>query len=623
MAVVFPKAGNSYFPLPPDYPELDSKGRKAARVNAVDLRGRPDLEVASWAFFRDHYLLPRPAGEFYKHGRVRSPDMHYGWIYFWEKHQLSVTAAPRAAAKSTLIKENILRKIVSRPYWETVLFLAKMDFLTPTFDDLMIQIESNDRIVDDFGVLKPKAREGIWNHHQIKLRNGAMLTGMPLMGAALGKRPHEIYFDDVEKAEDMVVSPSELIAQFQSFFFNVVYPMADNFEVAIRVIGTLLSRRTFIHWLHTTEDPRIDDWRRLFHAVVYVDEKGEEQDEWPEKMGREWQEVQKRRMGPAAFAAQYMNDPGTEAERVLQIHPELNTYWVEEEDDALGNDPLNSQAKMVSHQLAGWDSSLGDRDANPIPSVLVRPFGETVQHMRRFITIDWAKTISESSDFSCIHVMGTENSKDYRDTLWSLDLWLGKKPLEEVIRRAYLMALKWGVPLVAVEAYPVQMEFAERLQVDLPSMYGPGQVPCRVLPIKFPARFDKADKIAGLHWRFRQFRLKLPSHRRRLPGYRELWFQIENFTEDLALLRHDDAIDTLAMHLAIGKPTSPTGPDEHIIRTPVMKLREGEYQDPDSGISTMSGINASDIPNDVLEEMFQSRWERLQEVEQLDWHNYP
>jgi hypothetical protein len=622
MAVVFPKAGNAFWPLPPDYPELDAEGQKAARVNAVRLRGRPDLEVASWAFFRDYYLLPRPKGEFYKHGRVRSPDMHYGWIYFWEKHQLSVTAAPRAAAKSTLIKENILRKIVSRPYWETVLFLAKMDFLTPTFDDLMIQIEHNEAIVNDFGVLKPKSREGIWNHHQIKLRNGAMLTGMPLMGAALGKRPHEIYFDDVEKSEDMVVSPSELIAQFQSFFFNVVYPMADNFEVAIRVVGTLLSRRTFIHWLHTTEDPRIDDWRRLFHAVVYVDKEGKEQDEWPEKMGREWQAVQKRRMGQAAFAAQYMNDPGTEAERVLQIHPELNTYWVEDEDDALVNDPLNSKALMVSHQLAGWDDSLKDRDAAPIPASIVRPFGETVQKMRRFIVVDWAKTISESSDFSCIHVMGIENSKDYRDTLWSLDLWLGKKPTEEVIRRAYLMALKWSVPLVAVEAYPVQMEFAERLKYDLPSMYGEGEVPCRVLHVKFPARYSKADKITGLHWRFRQFRLKLPSHLRRLPGYRELWYQIENFTEDLALLRHDDAIDTLATHLAIGKPSAPSGPDEHIVRDAITKLRDGEYVDPDSGISTMSGINASEIPNDVLEDMFQKRWEHLQEVEQLDWCNY-
>jgi hypothetical protein len=633
MAVVFSKQDNPYWPLPGDYPSLNSEGMRQARVNAVSLEGRPELEVASWAFFREHYLFPTATtgrGPFYKHGALRSPDMHYKWIYHWEKHQLSVTAAPRSAAKSTLIKENILRKVVSRPHWESVMFLAKQEFITTTFDDFMTQIDSNELILNDFGVLKPsKSQPGIWNHSQIKLRNGAMVTGLPIMGASLGKRPHEIYFDDVEKDDSLVMVPSEHIKGFKSFFFNVVYPMADSFNVRIRVVGTLLSRRTFIFWLNDTKDSRIDDWERVFHSVTFINQDGEVQDEWPEKMGREWQKVQRRRMGPAAYAAQYDNNPVTEAERILRIHPELNTYWTEDKDGAYDADPLNSQAKMVSHQLHGWDKEAEGLDLTkeepvPIPRPIVRPFGESVSNMRRFITIDWAPTVSETSDFSCIHVMGIENSKDYRDTLWSLDLWLDKKPTEEVIRRAYLMALKWQVPLVAVEAYPVQMEFAERLQHDLPSMYGEGEVPCRVLPIKFPTAYKKPDKIAGLHWRFKQYRMKLPLDLSQEEPYRSLWYQVENFTEDLALLRHDDAIDTLAMHLAIGKPTAPSGPDLHITKDPIQMLKEGEYQY-ESGIGVMSGINAADIPNEVLEEMFQKRWEEANEDDyepEPDWINY-
>ncbi len=118
MAVVFPKQGNSVWPLPKDYVDLTAKGQSLARVNAVQLTGRPELEVAAWNFFRTWYLLSTPDGMFYKHGTVRSPDMHFRWVYHWEANQLSVTAAPRSAAKSTLIKENILRKVVSRPYWE-------------------------------------------------------------------------------------------------------------------------------------------------------------------------------------------------------------------------------------------------------------------------------------------------------------------------------------------------------------------------------------------------------------------------------------------------------------------------------------------------------------------------
>jgi hypothetical protein len=222
--------------------------------------------------------------------------------------------------------------------------------------------------------------------------------------------------------------------------------------------------------------------------------------------------------------------------------------------------------------------------------------------------------------------MGIENSGCYRDTLWSLDLWLDKKPTEEVIRRAYLMALKWQVPIVAVEAYPVQMELAKRLPHDLPAMYGEGEVPCRVLEVSFPTSYKKPDKIAGLHWRFKQYRLKLPLDQSRERPYSELWYQIENFTEDLALLRHDDAIDTLAMANAKGLfgHSAPAGPDTHMVKDPIQMLKEGKYHY-DSGIGVMSGINAGDIPNEVLEEMFQKRWEEAQEEDyesEPDWVNY-
>ena len=514
---------------------------------------------------------------------------------------------------------------MARPHWETVMFLAKQDFITTTFDDFMVQIDSNSLIIEDFGALRPsKSEGGIWNHSQIKLRNGAMITGMPIMGAALGKRPHEIYFDDVEKDSSLVTAPSETIQGFKTFFFNVVYPMADNFDVNIRVVGTLLSRRTFIFWLHDTKDPKINDWKKIFHAVTFVDDDGNIQSEWPEKMGKAWQEVQKRRMGPAAYAAQYENNPVTEEERILRIHEELNTYWVEDKDKAFEYDPLNSQARLVSHQLAGWDETLSE--PAPIPHGIVRPFGEAVGNMRRFITIDWAPTVSETADFSCIHIMGMENSDKYRSTLWSLDMWLGKATQEEVIRRAYLMAIKWQVMLIAVEAYPIQLEFAERMQHDLPSMFGEGQVPPRVLPVKFPTKFSKSDKIAGLHWKFKQFRMKLPLDRSEKSPYRDLWYQIENFTMDLALLRHDDAIDTLAMSQAKGLYShNPTGPDVHLTKNPIQMLRDGEYYY-DSGIGVMSGMNARDIPDDVLEEMFQRKWEEIQDEQyepEPEWINYP
>lgn len=603
MPVVFSKEDNAYWPLPADYPELGKEGMRLARVNAASLQGRPDLDVAAWAFFREYYLFPTPDGMFYKHGVKPSPKAHYGWVYDWGANRLTVNAAPRSAAKSVIVKENILRKTITRPYYETVKFLAKSSFVADAMEVYMNQITGNERIIEDFGKMRPPRNQGIWNHSQITLTNGAMITGMSISGASLGKRPHELWFDDVEKDDSLVLCPSTLIEAFKGMLFNVVFPMAEwdvstNSGVAIRIIGTLLSRRTFIYWMQTSEDPRLQYWFRTLQAATMYDADGNEEIFWEEKMGREWQERQKFMMGHAAFAAQYMNDPGTEADRVLKIHPELNTFWMDTHDEALQLDPLNSKAKMVCHQLTGWTSDENGR--RPDVKKLVREYGKAVSGMRRYITVDYAPTTTESSDYSCIHVLGYENSDDFRDTLWSLDIDVGKYTTAELVQRIYRAAMKWGVPIIGVEAYSVQAELYERLQTDLPELYGEMEVVPRVLPLKFPPSYSKADKISGLEWRFNQFRIKLPIDRRPTEfGYQALFQQIEDFTKDMALLRHDDAIDTLAMHQVIGKPRRSAGPDVVQEEDPIEMLRNGQTHY-DSGLPIIGSLPIQSIPIDAL-----------------------
>jgi hypothetical protein len=346
--------------------------------------------------------------------------------------------------------------------------------------------------------------------------------------------------------------------------------------------------------------------------VRYTDLNGEIQNEWDERMGTEWQITQRRRMGPAAYAASYMNEPLSEEARLLHMHEELNTYTVEKPDEAFTTSPLQSQAKVSSHVLAGWDNTPGCETlpiAKPLPA---RVWGDIVRGMRRFITVDWAETASPDSDYSAIHVMGVENSLDYHDTLWSLDLWQGKVSQEELVNRTYRMALKWHVPIVGVEAYPVRMEFVHRLRHDLPGMYGAGTKPPAILEIKFPSSYSKITKIAGIGWRFTQFRIKLPIDRCHSAavedqGYRALLEQIMTVTEVEGTLRHDDAIDTLAMSSApgLGSVSVPTGPEKQHFFGRMEQLRRGETMT-DEGIPLLSGMNASEIPEEVLWEMIHS-----------------
>ena len=115
-SIVFPRKGNDFWPLPSDYWTLSDHGKKLARVNAAGLGGRPDLEAAGWHFFRETYLAPRgPA--WYRTGYSPSPPSHYQWIKDWYAAELLVHAAPRGTCKTTVNLEEVLRKAVTKPYW--------------------------------------------------------------------------------------------------------------------------------------------------------------------------------------------------------------------------------------------------------------------------------------------------------------------------------------------------------------------------------------------------------------------------------------------------------------------------------------------------------------------------
>lgn len=619
---------NPFYPLPPNYPYLSEEEKSIARVEACMRQDTPEEYVAAWSFFRSYYLFPPASYGFYKHGVVPSPQAHYELVYNEAANRLHIVAAPRSFAKSTLLREMNLLELLTRPFHEIVLFLAKEQFV---WEQMMIykkMLEYNQKIKEDFvpywhermGIgdsFRPKRGDGLWSNTQIQTTIGSMLTGLPIMGASLGKRPHRIRFDDVEKSESLVKEPAEKITAFKDFLLDVAYPMAEE-GCSLSIWGTLLSRRSFLYWLHKTDDPRIvDHFKRSFYAAQMGGEYI-----WKEKMGEAWAESQKKVMGPAKFNTQYMNDPSADESRVLIIHEDLCTYALDNVDQNSFMDPLHSQALCVSHRLVGYATN--DEVKRPVTEKVVRPFGPAVSNMYRFITVDWAPTVSTNSDYSCIHVMGLENSSLYKDTLWSLDLWLDKKRQNELVQMIYRYCLKWKVRFVGIESYGPQLELVERLREDLPNMFGFGEFVPAVIPIKFPPHMEKADKIHGLEWRFDQFRVKLPKHRQRVWPYSQLFYQIENFTDDLGNLDHDDAIDTLAMHLAIGKRLKATGgPDILISKDPIEMLKAGRTHY-DNGMPVGMAIDFGKIPFDVVDKAMDAGYDRAAQnpAANFTWHNY-
>ena len=630
MPVVFPREGNEHWPLPPDYDDLTTEGRRLARVNAVSLNGTPELEVASWRFFREHYLRPWEVGWF-GNSYVESPPAHDQWIRDWYTHDRLIHIAPRGGCKTTILLEDILRNLVRFRFWECTAFFATREFCTARLGRVATQLEDNSRIIDDFGRQRPKRGRGTWNRGSVlETTSRCRLEGKPFMGATLGTRPSGlVVLDDVERSKEQVLNPGDIRQGFHDFFFNGLLPMArmPGSITPMRVVGTLYSRQMFIYALHKSKDPKIAEFFHRTLMTVY----DMSTDVF---MNEEWIENERRQLGEAAFSAQCLNAPVTDAEALLKIHPELTTYHLENRDQVYVSSPLQSvSTKLVTHQVARLDQVRDENDPDtlhivPVTRKLVRPFGPAVQGMYRMLTADYAPTITELSDFSACQVFGLESTDAHPNTLFSLDAWMGKIERPTLVKILIDMALKWQVHVIGIEEYGLQKETFERFYQDiLPQLQsrvseGEASMVPAIVPIRFPTTFTKAEKIKGIAWRFEQHRVKIPVDRNDEVAYKALWDQIKLFTSDMGLLEHDDILDTLAMTQGIAKGAPPiavsVAPDQLDC---VQQLKEGKLHD-DLGFDNFEHAVATGRLTDEVAETYFRALEEQRQREDLSCGDY-
>jgi len=596
VAPVTPEGPNPFYHLnlPPDYPTLTAREQKAARLNGIMLQTvSPAHFVRAWNLMRTYYLRQLPDGVFYK-DFIPSPPCHFDAVRDLATYQLNAWAFPRGSGKSTVLgKEVPLLLAYGRPHFDMLLILAKDSFVQKRFSLFMRMIEGNKYLLNDFGSLKPGRGPDVYNHNLIQLRNGVQLQGMAVEGKMLGERPDLILPDDPEHDKAMVANPNPdaLLEAFERLLFGTLMPMLREGS-CMGWIGTLLSARSFLYNVTHSTEVRYSFWNRRILAGLQEDGRSL----WPAKWNEEALGKMRMMWGEEMFQTHMQNRPGTGKARTLHIHPEYCTYNVEKEDDAFGVTPLTSGARLVTTRPVKL-SDTGDVQPEPVS----RSYGETVREMHRILTVDFAFTTTKRSDFSCAMVLGFENSPLFTDTLWVLDMWLGKKTPADFINVVLGMAYKWQVRKIAAEAVTIQQQLVDQIASGLDAFeYSAGWKP-NVIPIRYPANLKKAQRIAGLEWRFRKYRVKLPGHLRDVLPWRELFRQIEDFSEDMSALRYDDAVDSLAMHQFVGRPRSSTHrlPAGERIMSPVEAIKSGEILDP-NGVPWISAISTSDINDEVL-----------------------
>jgi len=536
MARRFPRQGNEWWPLPPDYPELTARGQRLARLNVVKCRDTPSDDVVSDQFFNEYYLNTPEAMWFDNY--VEPAPGHAEWTRACAQFTRVVIAGARGMAKSTKFRGYVLRDAVSLAGSKTLTLKSTQGAVEDDFSLYMRQLEMNPRIIEDFGELR--APYGKWNHSTLDLIHGGFIKGGSTgMKSLRGRRPTRILGDDLEVDPKSGTATDQLIADMEQLLFRVLLPMLRRGSV-FNLIGNVINRRMWMWRLCKEDDvdPRIDTrtWFRKFYP-------GSSRDHtdvfWPAECPPEEVARRLKELGTGA-GAEWFLQPTSGEESPFKLN-DLVLYECDQ-DIRRCEDPLNTPVPC-RYLECGHDKT---GRTKPVP--VERPFGDLVQGMTRFITVDPCRSPSLRNDWAVIHVMGV----DKLNQLWSLDMWNGKVRYPQLIRRMWSYVSKWKVRLVGVEAILAEEECYQQA-VDQGTVFADceGWVPS-IAPITYPGGVQKGDRINALENRFIRGLVKLPKHLRydrseKYPPYVALFDQVEGFTPDLTNLEHDDHIDTLSM----------------------------------------------------------------------------
>lgn len=597
MAVRFPRLGNPHYPLPPDWEDLDERGRRLARLNAVALRETPEDMMHAWHYFRNYYLRD-PACGFYK-GFKDSPSMHYEMVSFFRRYTLNAIAAPRASAKSTVMGTEVpMMEIISPMHagMDVALFLAKDEFVEQRFDKIMMQLEENQRIRDDFGRLRPGHGEGIWNRHTLRLTNSATLRGYSIDGKKRGARPDIAIVDDPEYDASEGTNVERVNRDMESMLMRQILGMLDP-GARLFWIGTLLSQRSFLYHILHSQDPRFTFWNKRLYSAEYTDAEGEQQILWPTKWTKEFLDHKRQTMGIGAYQTEFLNDPRSDAEAILVVDSVLNEYTSREYD------PIHAEqtSPFVWPYRIQWNETGVDPDGAVTLEERDLPYPDFLGGLKRYITVDYAPTTEATSDFSCIMVLGI----DRRNTVWVLDGWHGKVRSNVLVKLIWQLAHRWHVRLCGVEAVSVQDTFRQQVADFMASTARQGEFTPAVVPIRYPPNVSKAQRIEGLEWRFMKGRIKYPVHMKLNRTILQLYHQTEYFTPDLARLSKDDIIDAVSMiHYLLPGGSRECNPSQPMEKDLVARLEKGElYLTEHPGVSILSGVMPSELTDKAIEQL--------------------
>jgi len=537
-----PAEDNPYWPLPPDYEDLSSEEQKVYRLAVCKTQETVDDFLVAFFFFESYYLVEYGGVE--KEGGYRVPffkdfvpnaPFHIEVLRDWFTFPRNILGAPRGSAKSVKFGTELpLFLIVTRPNYHVALCQATDRMIGRRVEKIRQQISDNERIVQDWGVLKPVRGRGLWSGHQLSLRNGSSLEGFSVKGRKRGERPDFFLFDDPEYDPDRETDTAALRENLDRVVFKQIIPMLRP-GCKFMWLGTTINRRSLLYHALQGTDTRFEHFNRRRVKAYEELEDGSVLLAWEAMWTYEYLLELKHIMGPAHFSAEYQNEPIAEEDRLFHIHELYDTYEI---DGPIEPTPWECRNKIRFYRLP----RIGRLTEEDKPELVEMPFEEFLKKYIHtlIMCVDYAPTISPTSDFSDIAIQGF--SADLN--MWALFNWHGKVSDNQLVNLIWKFGSEWRPRVVACEHRSIldllETRMAEFVARGLDTGWRP-----RPFLLKYTGRGapDKGERISGEEWRFSTHLIKLPLYRRREKMWAPFFSQVEGFTRNLDLLEHDDAID--------------------------------------------------------------------------------
>ena len=547
------REGNKHFPLPADYGELSAEGQRQARVAVCQDVSSTLAYITGHMFFRNHYLAPQGATFYQEGGLLPTAKGHLLMLQDFCNFPISVEAFPRGQGKSTIFsKELPLREIVCFPGRQVVCCMASDKLVADKAAPVMIQLEENGLLIDDFGKMVPKkGRNRIFNKHYMGLLNNSVLEELTIGSKQRGTRTSRYILDDCEYDPDSNKQEryTELREAVEKFITRKVFYMINPKFFKFFWIGTMIGARSHLYHVCHSKEKKYRGWARRIQSGARLDENTGKvlSSSWPERYSVKFLQSLKG-LDSEAFMTEVMNCPSEEKARLLQLSEVANEYTVDKVPPNLDNrfaahlpDP---EATMTYHYFTGYDA--GMKPKWQIDHVNQR---EHFNNMTKIATLDYAPTLKSTSDLKAIAITGI----DARNTWWRLDLWAGRMPDDKFWDFFIMFCAAWDVSIIAPETVATQRFLIETISRRVYEGDAEGLIPSDwypiIHPVTYPAGLDEKGHRIKTAFQYRMTRglFKVPGSYQTKWPFNEERNQFKYFTIDLSELKRDDIIDAGAM----------------------------------------------------------------------------